>query len=74
MDGVRRNVSVHREKFGILQLTCDMNYTKYDILCHSLFGVTHSYIFFIFNAIFYQVKMLMFYNVQTTDSTSIGRK
>ena len=52
------------------------NYTKYDIQCHSLSGVTHSYIIIIIiiDIIFYQVKMLLFYDVQTTNSTFVGKK
>ena len=47
-------------------------YTKQDILCYLQFGATHSNTFIIINLNFYQVKMLMFYNVQTTNSSFVG--
>ena len=40
----------------------------------SVLGVTHSYVFLLFNVYFYQGKMLMFCNVHTTNSTFSGLK
>ena len=48
-------------------MACGMNYTKYDI----------SYTFLYLSTIdvnLYQVKMLVFYNVQTTNATFVSKK
>ena len=47
--------------------------TKYDIWCHVLFGVTYSYAILLLMSKF-QVNISMFYNVQTTNSTFVGKK
>ena len=41
---------------------------------NSLFGVTQCYIFSNIDVISYQVEILMFYNVQTINFTSVGKK
>ena len=46
-------------------------YTKHDIYCHLLFEVMQCFYLLILNVHFYQVKTLMFYNVQTTKLTFV---
>ena len=48
-----------------------LHYAKDDIQCDLLFRVTCSNIFFKLMYFFYQIKMLMFYGVQTTNSTMV---
>ena len=43
-----------------------VRYTKYDFYCHLIFAFTQCYFFNTINVFLYQVKLLIFYNVQTT--------
>ena len=51
----------------------DHRYTDYDISCDLLIGFMRCYVFLLLRLSFYQVKLSMFYNVQTTNFTFVGK-